>query len=246
MPTTRERLLEVARSQLGVRYWSMHTGPRGSGSEGWGCAMFCAWCYRQVLGTDYYGSCWNFAGDALGQSVNQGGGEWRFIGADEALPGDCVLYCASGHTGTDYDDYGHIAMYVGDGRVIGAMGRGVPGAADYLNIGIKETNTAGQSIGGIMRFIRCTRLDGASEEDYPMAQTVTCTRALYVRTSPSTKSMSNVCKSNGRYVRYAKGDTFAIEGVTFADGRVWGYYTGATSHERRYVSLGTTNNATVG
>lgn len=222
----------------------MHTGPKGSSSEGWGCAMFVAWVYKQVFGTSYYGSCWNFAGDALGQECNQGGGEWRFISADEALPGDAVLYCAAGHNGKDYDDYGHIALYLGSGRVIGAMGTGVPGAAGYLNIGIKETAVAGQSIGGIARFIRCTRLDG-EERGYPMKKTVTFKTPIYVRTSPSVKSMDNVCKSNGRYVRYAKGDTCKIEGVVLEGGRLWGYYTGATSGQRRYVSLGTHEHVTV-
>ena len=237
MTTTRERLLTVARGQTGVRYWSMHTGPKGSGSEGWGCAMFVAWIYRQVLGTDYYGSCWNFAGDALGQSVNQGGGEWRFVGADEALPGDCVLYCASGHTGTDYDDYGHIAMYLGNGRVIGAMGRGTPGSGGYLNIGIKETNTAGQSIGGIMKFIRCTRLDKEEQGVYPLAATIKFKTGTYVRVAPSMKAKT--------VAKYAKGDTCHIDGVTFGEGYMWGVYTGASSGQKRYVFLGSHERVTV-
>lgn len=82
-------------------------------------------------------------------------------------------------------------------------------------------------------------------EEYPMSQTVKFKKAIYVRTSPSTKDMSNVVKSGGKYVRYAAGQSVNINGVVFADGRVWGYYTGSTSGQRRYVSLGTTNNAEV-
>ena len=246
MPTVRERLVAAARSQLGVSYYSMnysakdgYAGSMGTHyvGRGWGCAQFVAYCFNTVLGTAYVGSCWNYAGDALGQSVNQGGGEWRFIGADEALPGDCVLYCASGHTGTDYDDYGHIAMYVGNGRVIGAMGRGTPGSGGYLNIGIKETNTAGQSIGGIMKFIRCTRLDKEEQGVYWMTDTITFKAGTNVRTTPSMK---------GKIVaKYAKGDTCRIDGVVLAEGRIWGRYIGASSGQPRYVYMGATSRVTV-
>jgi len=246
MATIRERLVETARAQLGVPYYSMnysakdgYAGSMGTHyvGRGWGCAQFMAYCYNVTLGTAYVGSCWNYAGDALGQSVNQGGGEFRFIGADEALPGDCVLYCASGHTGTDYDDYGHIAMYLGNGRVIGAMGRGTPGSGGYLNIGIKETNTAGQSIGGIMRFIRCTRLDKEEQGVYWMTDTITFKAGTNVRTTPS---------MNGKIVaKYAKGDTCNIDGVVLAEGRIWGRYIGASSGQPRYVYMGTTSRVTV-
>lgn len=159
----RQQVLDFAYSQLGVRYYSMHEGPRGSAVEGWGCAMFNAWCLNQVLGTGYYGSVYNFAGDALGQGVNQGGGEFEFT--DDPQPGDSVIYAPAGYTCTDYDDFGHIAIYVGDDLVIGAMGRGVPGASNYINIGISETSIEEQSLGGRYRFIRCKRLDQNAQDD---------------------------------------------------------------------------------
>jgi len=164
--TKREAVLAKVRSQLGVRYYSMHEGPRGSAVEGWGCAMLCAWCYDQVLGTAYYGSCYNFAGDALGQSVNHGGGQWRFV--DDPLPGDLVIYIAEGYNGLDYDDYGHIAMYVGDGKVIGAWGVGKPGQAGYKPLlGVAETTIAYQSLGNGWRFLRNTRIDEPDPEPEP-------------------------------------------------------------------------------
>lgn len=249
MPTTRERLIAAARKELGVSYFSMnysakdgYAGSMGTHfiGKGWGCAQFVSYCYNVVLGTAYVGSCYNYAGDALGQSVNQGGGEWRFIGADEALPGDCVIYCASGHTGTDYDDYGHIAMYIGNGKVIGAMGRGVPGGGNYLNIGISETPTAKQSIGGIMRFIRCTRLDGKHESEvFPVSETIKFKTGTFVRTAPSMKAKT--------VAKYKKGDTCRIDGVVFGDGDgyMWGVYTGASSGQKRYVFLGSHERVTV-
>ena len=243
--TLRDKVVERGRSQIGVRYYSMHTGPRGSAVEGWGCAMFYAWCLNQTLGTDYYGSCWNFAGDALGQGTDQGGGEFEFISASEAQPGDAVLYAQAGHDGTDYDDYGHIALYVGGGRVIGAMGSGTPGSAGYVNIGIKETDISRQSLGGPIRYVRCRRLKGNAKVpetgggEYPASgemvwvnQSVTVrSNTLNVRDKPSTKA-------GAIKARYRKGDTIVLDGLCLGDGYVWGSYIGATSGQRRYVALG--------
>ena len=244
--TLRDKVVERARSQIGVRYYSMHTGPRGSAVEGWGCAMFYAWCLNQTLGTGYYGSCWNFAGDALGQGTNQGGGEFEFISASEAQPGDAVLYAQAGHDGKDYDDYGHIALYVGGGRVIGAMGSGTPGSAGYLNIGIKETDVGRQSLGGPIRYVRCKRLKGnaatpatGNNSSYAdtgemvwVNQKVTVrSSSLNVRDKPSTKT-------GAIKAEYRKGDTIILDGLVLGDGYVWGSYVGATSGKRRYVALG--------
>jgi len=240
--TDRDRLVAAARTQLGVRYYSMHWGPKGSAIPGWGCAMFVAWCHQQVFGTDYYGSCWNFAGDALGsKTLNQGGGQFRFVSASEAKPGDCVLYGAAGYDGRDADDYGHIALYIGNGRVIGAMGRGVPGASNYLNIGISETAVSKQNIGGVTRYIRCTRLSDTTtdKEAFPVTETVTVkSDSVNVRTAPSTKTGKVVAS-------YAKGDKVNIDGVVLGDGYVWGTYIAASSGKRRYVALGPTSIAGV-
>lgn len=228
--TDRERLVAAARTQLGVRYYSMHWGPKGSAVPGWGCAMFCAWVHQQVFGTDYYGSCWNFAGDALGsETLNQGGGEFKFV--TDPKPGDCVLYGTAGYDGRDPDDYGHIALYIGDGRVIGAMGRGVPGGSNYLNIGISETPVASQNIGGITRYIRCTRIHDSTEGGvFPVNQTVTFKVKTNVRDAPSVTS--------GKVVSYyPAGESCTIDGVRIEGGICWGHYIGATSGKDRYVSL---------
>lgn len=238
MPSKRERLIAAARTQLGVRYYSMHWGPKGSAIPGWGCAMFVAWCHRQVFGTDYYGSCWNFAGDALGsKTLNQGGGQFRFVSASEAKPGDCVLYGAAGYDGRDADDYGHIALYVGNGRVIGAMGRGVPGQSGYLNIGIKETSVSAQNIGGVTRYIRCTLLDDDTEEMFPVKQKVTFKTTVNIRKAPEVKDSTLVKDSKGHSIQYHKDESVTIDGVVIKGGICWGHYIGQTSGKDRYVSL---------
>lgn len=237
MSTLRDQCVSVARSQLGVRYWSLHYGPKGSSQEGFGCAQYCRFVFRQVLGVNYVGSCYEFAGDALGQSVNQGGGEFEFISASEAQPGDCVIYGARNHDGKDYYDYGHIALYVGNGRVIGAMGKGVPGQAGYLNIGIKETSVAAQNIGGVTRYIRCKRLKGSkantnktTKGDFAVSKKVTFKTKTNVRDNPSI--------TKGKVVTHYEADqSVTIDAVTIADGIVWGHYVGSTSGKDRYVSL---------
>lgn len=52
-----------------------------------------------------------------------------------------------------------------------------------------------------------------------------------VRTGPA--------KSYKMVAKYAKGDTFVIEGMCLDNGYVWGVYTGQTSGEPRFVALGT-------
>ena len=255
--TQRERVVERARGQLGEPYYSMNysaeEGFGGLGTHyvgaGWGCAQFVAYCLNTVLGTEYVGSCYNYAGDALGVSdrdYTQGGGEFEFVEARDAQPGDAVLYAQAGHDGTDYDDYGHIALYVGGGEVIGAMGGGKPGQSGYLNIGISRTSVAKQSLGGPIRYVRCRRLRGnaktpstGNQSSYAdtgemvwVKQKVTVrSSTLNVRDKPSTKT-------GAIKAEYRKGDVIYLDGLVLGDGYVWGSYVGATSGKRRYVALG--------
>lgn len=251
----RDQMVRLAMSRVGEPYFSMnysaedgYAGWMGTHriGAGWGCAQFVAYCHNVALGTSYVGSCYNFAGDALGQGENQGGGEFEFIKASEAQPGDVVLYGAAGYDGTDYDDYGHIALYLGGGRVIGAMGGGKPGDDGYRNIGIKETDVAKQTLGGVVRYARCKRLKGGAKApdtgggaSYPASgemvwvnQRVTVrTDVLNVRDKPSTRE--GAVKAT-----YRRGDVIYLDGLVLGDGYVWGSYVGATSGKRRYVALG--------
>ena len=151
-------VIAKARTQLGVRYYSMHTGPRGCGDEGFGCAMFYAWCLNQVLGTNYYGSCWDFWGDALGSgSYNQGGGE--FYQVSNPMPGDAVCYIESDTSGGNPWNCTHMALYIGNGRVIGSCGVGTPGSYGYINNGgVCETSIGAQAYGRYVRYIRSRRI----------------------------------------------------------------------------------------
>lgn len=162
----RNRVVERQRSKVGADYCSMNYDERdgwgGIGTHviglGWGCAQLCSMSYNLELGTAYRGSCYDFAGDALCQDVNQGGGQFVFV--DEPLRGDLVIYVAKGYNGLDYDDYGHIAMYVGDGKVIGAWGVGRPGEPGYKPmLGVAETTIEAQSLGNGWRYLRSTLID---------------------------------------------------------------------------------------
>lgn len=175
----RDRIVELAKSQIGSWYYSMNysaeDGWGGMGThevgEGWGCAQHASFPYNVILGTSYVGSCWNFAGDALGQSVNQGGGEWEFT--DNPLPGDIVLYIKTGHDGRDYDDYAHAGVYIGDGRAVSALGQGTPYDSNYRGDpdqgwGIQEHSLDYCFRWGTLddyRFIRCKRLDDAPKPE---------------------------------------------------------------------------------
>ena len=168
--SVRDAIVSRAYGQLGIDYYSMnynssdsYAGWMGTNyvGQGWGCAQLAAYCYNTVIGTAYVGSAWNFAGDALGQGTNQGGEEFYFV--DNPEPGDVVAYIQSGCDGGDCEDYGHIAIYVGDGMVVGAMGVGKPYESSYLNIGVSETSIYEQDLGGGWRYLRCTRLSDENE-----------------------------------------------------------------------------------
>lgn len=161
MSTLRERVVAKAESQLGVRYFTMHAGPKGSANPGWGCAMLAMWCHNQVLGTDYYGSCYNIWGDAIGATIyTQGGGEFEVVPSlAQARPGDVICYFKGADTSRS-TLCGHVALYVGDGMVIGAWGYGTPGTSYYMAGGsVRKTSVAGQMIGAAYRIVRCKRLD---------------------------------------------------------------------------------------
>ena len=76
------------------------------------------------------------------------------------------------------------------------------------------------------------------KEAFPMEQTITVkSDAVNVRTAPSTKT-GKIVTSNGKPVRYSKGDKVNIDGVVLSDGLVWGTYIGGASGKRRYVAIG--------
>lgn len=241
MASLRDKIVAKAESQLGVRYWTMHCGPKGSSSPGFGCAMLVCWCLNQVLGTDYYGSCWNLWGDAIGApQYNQGGGQFEVVDAKDALPGDVVMYFKSGISTNYSTNASHAALYVGDGMVIGSYGYGTPGTDYYMAGGnVRRTTVQYQSLGGAIRYIRCKRLkdDKPSQEVFKVAVKVKFKTGTNVRETPSMK---------GKVVaKYAKGDVCNLEGVTFGEGYMWGVYTGTNSGKKRYVFLGSHERVTV-
>lgn len=143
----RERVIRAAREQEGVRYWSMHSGPRGSEDEGFGCAMLVCYAYNKVLGTDWYGHCWYLWGSANGT----GGFDYPLEVVSDPEPGDIVMYL-------DYDSgwceaASHAALYVGNGRVIGANGEGSPYRRPWWGR-VEETSVGAQAYGRLVRYIR--------------------------------------------------------------------------------------------
>lgn len=143
----RERVIQAAREQEGVRYWSMHSGPRGSEDEGFGCAMLVCYAYNKVLGTDWYGHCWYLWGSANGT----GGFDYPLEVVSDPEPGDIVMYL-------DYDSgwceaASHAALYIGNGRVIGANGEGSPDERPWWGR-VEETSVGAQAYGRLVRYIR--------------------------------------------------------------------------------------------
>ena len=247
----RDKVVAKAESQLGVRYWTMHTGPKGSGSEGFGCAMLVCWCLNQVLGTDYYGSCWNLWGDAIGApQYNQGGGEFEEVSEKDAQPGDAVIYFKSGAALGYSTSASHAALYVGHGQIIGSWGTGTPGEAGYMAGGsVRRGSVASQSLGGAYRFIRCKRLKGSTATTPASTATASTGGGSYklFRASATVKVKSTTLnvrdkpstKFGAIKAQYKKNDKVQLDNIVLGDdGYVWGSYIGGSGN-RRYIALGT-------
>ena len=238
MASLRDKVVAEAEKRLGVPYNSMDDGKKG-----YGCAMLVCACLNAVLGTRYYGSCWSLWGDAIGApQYNEGGGEFEVISAKDALPGDVVMYFKPDVNIGYSTNASHAALYVGDGKVIGAYGYGTIGTSYYMPGGsVRRTTVAYQSLGGSIQYIRCKRLKGdvptptptPTTEVFPVNKTVTVRSAtLNVRDAPSTKT-------GAIKAQYRKGETVVIDGVAFGDdGYMWGHYIGASSGKDRYIALG--------
>lgn len=162
-----EKVIEALRTQIDENYYSMNyssdigfSGRMGTNiiGAGWGCAQLASFGFNSVLGTRYLGSVWNFVGDAFGDyDCNQGLGQ--FVVVDEPEIGDVIAYTSKYKEGSSCYDYGHVAVYSGNGNVIGALGTGTPDSSVYRNYGVKETNINWQSLGNGYIILRCTQLE---------------------------------------------------------------------------------------
>lgn len=220
--TQREKIVDVARSQLDKPYSSM--GNMFNGDKGWGCAQLVAACYNKVLGTEFVGSCYDFAGDIAFRTPNQG---YKFTRTSTPIAGDVVLYYINNNTNDNYN-CGHAAMYVGSGRVIGAYGQKVYGQAGNWG-SVRETPVTGQQLGGAIVYARCRLLDDTTSGfagEYTVD--VDC---LNVRDAPNLKG--NIVAQYKKFARVRLDDWRESN-----DGYIWGRYVGASSGKYRYVAIG--------
>ena len=112
-------LVKIARKGLGVPYVGS-LGPGASPKTGWDCASFMGWVLRQAG----YKNPPTFSEDFIDRYDSVKG--WRGKGPggvnrDNLQPGDIIVYRAPGSNGAGAN--GHVAMYVGNGKVIEAASR---------------------------------------------------------------------------------------------------------------------------
>ena len=156
--TQLQSVLDAAEEQLGTPYHTMNYGPKGSGNDGFGCAMFVSYCYNQALfngvsGQDwdtpgFYGSTYEYWGNVTNDGYDPHNKHFKEVSAEEAMPGDVVCYTTGDDPYASVESCGHVALYVGDGNVIGSWGSGTSGP------GVIECPVEDQSLGGGIHYLR--------------------------------------------------------------------------------------------
>ncbi len=150
-----EKILSSAESQKGTPYWSMNYGPDG---EGFGCAMFVSYCYNQALfdgvsGQEmdtpgFYGSTYEYWGNVTNDGYDPHNKGFVEVSADEAQPGDVVAYTEGSDPYSSFSSCTHVALYVGDGMIIGSTGVGNSGP------GVVEGTVDSQAYGREPHYLR--------------------------------------------------------------------------------------------
>lgn len=145
----REKLVSAARTQLGMPYYSMHYGPREGDGLGFGCAMFVSYCYNQVFFNGvsaqypglggFYGSTYEYWGNVTNDGYDPYNKKFVEVSAAEAQPGDVVAYTSGANPYATYSACGHVALYIGNGKIIGS---GSPGVVE----GSVESQAVGRDI----------------------------------------------------------------------------------------------------
>lgn len=126
-------LLGKGATQKGVRYHSMHYGPKDSKDKGFGCAMFVAYCFNELLhpgeninGGDkntegFYGGCSHFFGNITTDNFDYHNKGFVEVDPADRQAGDIVCFV----TTRESDDLRgsakncfHVAIYTGEGNKI--------------------------------------------------------------------------------------------------------------------------------
>lgn len=126
-----QKLMEIAKSQIGVPYNSMNYGPKEDGSKGFGCAMFVSYVYNNLLfggvsgqndtSSGFYGSCKNYWGNATNDNFNAHNKGFVEVSLKDAKPGDVICFVDTDGKGTGHDSASscyHVGIYEGDGKMI--------------------------------------------------------------------------------------------------------------------------------
>lgn len=128
-------VLKSADSQVGVTpYNTMTYGPDGGG---FGCAMFVSYCYNQALfngargdvwdGDGFYGSTYEYWGNVTNDDYTPQNRGFKEVSAEEAKPGDVVCYTEGSDPYASHKACKHVALYTGDGQIVGSWGSGHSG-----------------------------------------------------------------------------------------------------------------------
>lgn len=144
-PELGNKLVEVARTQIGVPYHSMHYGPKGSGHDGFGCAMFVSYCYNQVFfggvsGQNYdtsgfYGSTYEYWGNVTNDGYNPHNQKFVEVQPNQAQPGDVIAFLRGGDHYSSHSNCYHVGLYAGNGNVIDSSDAGVTERGININSG---------------------------------------------------------------------------------------------------------------
>lgn len=213
----REQIVAYAQRSIGCAYSTIPSG--GTEGRSYNCS-YLTYCAYRSAGIAIPGWQGHQNGDGSQSDWVRRAGHWT-TSASRLLPGDLVFF------GTSPTVTSHVGISLGGSRMVDSVPDG----------GVQERRLYASFVGGgwpLARLPEEGEPHGLPEGVTAVQTTVTIVNDTNIRDRPSARG--TLCGV------YPAGSAVNLDGLAFAEGRVWGTYVGSNSGKRRYIWLGEATN----